>query len=183
MHLRITALLAVVCAAPLSGQTAGTAPCNSPEYRQLDFWVGDWDLEFTNSDGSIGKAANRITSNEYGSCVILERFELKGGGPGGTDFIGTSYSTYDAQTKSWRQVWVDNQGGFFDLKGGVVTGQPHTFEFVNIEPRGPRNATMRMIFQDVSRDALTWKWQRQQPDSSWVDQWVLRYKRRAPSSS
>jgi hypothetical protein len=152
-------------------------PCSAPEFRQLDFWVGDWELEFTKPDGSIGKARNRITKDEYGSCVISEHF-VQPGGPGGRDYVGGSYSIYDAQTRSWRQMWVDNGGGMFDLRGGPVTGQTHVFELVNVEPRGPNKATMRMIWQDVTPNSLTWRWQSQGADGSWTDRWVLRYKKR-----
>jgi hypothetical protein len=176
-------LATLVClAATAKAQNAPVVPpCSGPEYRQLDFWVGEWDLEFTQQDGSPGKATNRITKDEYGTCAISEHFVQPGGGPGGADFIGGSYSTYDAQTKSWRQMWVDNAGGLFDLRGGPVSGQRHRFELVNIEPRGPNKATMRMIWEDVTRDSLTWRWQSRQPDGSWADRWVLRYKRRAPA--
>lgn len=93
------------------------APCASPEYRQLDFWVGEWDVEFTNPDGSIGRAENRITRDEYGDCVVTERFRQAGGGPGGGDYLGASFSIYDRHTRSWRQMWVDNMGNMFDLRG------------------------------------------------------------------
>ena len=177
----LTVLAALVCAAPTArAQNAPTAgPCSGPEFRQLDFWVGDWDLEFTQQDGSTVKATNRITKDEYGACVISEHFVLAGGGQGGADFIGGSYSTYDAQTKTWRQMWVDNAGGLFDLRGGPVSGQKHTFELTNIEPRGPNQATLRMIWEDVTANRLTWRWQSRNQDGTWTDRWVLRYKRRA----
>lgn len=174
------ALLAAAAPAPAPAQPQGP-PCAAPEYRQLDFWVGDWDLEFTNPDGSIGKAENRITRDDFGACVITERFRQPGGGPGGADYIGGSYSIYDQQTKSWRQMWVDNGGNIFDLRGGPVAGQRHSFELVNVEPRGPNADTMRMIWQDVTPDSLVWRWQRREPDGSWSDRWVLRYRRKPPA--
>ena len=181
---RLAVLMAFVCGVPIAhAQNAPAAPpCSGPEYRQLDFWVGEWDVEFTNPDSSIGKATNRITKDAYGSCVIKEHFVQPGGAPDGGDFIGGSYSIYDAQTKSWRQMWVDDAGGMFDLRGGPVRGQRHRFELVNIEPRGPKQATMRMIWEDVTADSLTWRWQSRNQDGSWTDRWVLRYKRRAAAS-
>ena len=177
----LTVLAALVSAAATAqAQNApATPPCSGPEFRQLDFWVGDWDLEFTNQDGSVGKASNRITKDEFGACAISEHFVQPGGAADGSDFIGGSYSTYDAQTKSWRQMWVDNAGGLFDLRGGPVSGQKHTFELTNIEPRGPNKATLRMIWEDVTPGSLTWRWQSRNQDGTWADRWVLRYKRRA----
>ena len=184
MRARDLGLLAALVVAATTAQAQGVtnaAPCSGPEYRQLDFWVGEWDLEFTQQDGSIGKATNRITKDEYGACAISEHFVQPGGGPNGADFIGGSYSTYDSQTKSWRQMWVDNAGGMFDLRGGPGSGQRHQFELVNIEPRGPKKATLRMIWENVTADSLTWRWQSRNPDGSWTDRWVLRYKRKAPA--
>lgn len=168
--------------APPASPPAAPSPqppaCDSAEYRQLDFWVGEWDVEFDNADGSVGRAENRITRDEYGDCVITERFRQPGGGPGGADYLGTSYSIFDRQTRSWRQMWVDNGGNVFDLRGGPVAGERHVFELVNIEPRGPNRLQMRMIWQDVTADSLVWRWQAQAPDGSWQDRWVLRYRRR-----
>lgn len=163
--------------------TQATAPppdtsCKAPEYRQLDFWVGDWDLTFDKGNGVEGRAENHIKKDEFGSCVIVERFRSPGGAQDGGDFWGSSYSTYDQLTKSWRQVWVDNQGGLFDLRGGPVSGKDHVFELVNIEPRGPRKRSLRMIWQNVTKDSLVWRWQIQLDDKTWRDLWVLNYRRK-----
>ncbi len=78
-------------------------------------------------------------------------------------------------------MWVDNAGGVFDLRGGPVSGQKHTFELTTIEPRGPDKTTLRMIWEDVTPNSLTWRWQSRKSDGSWADRWVLRYKRKAPA--
>jgi hypothetical protein len=106
--------------APAEAQPAAAPPaCSAPEHRQMDFWVGDWSVEFDNPDGTIGHASNRIRKDEYGSCVISEYFKQPGGGPGGGDYLGTSYSSYDPQSRTWRQFWVDNMGAIFDSAAGL----------------------------------------------------------------
>jgi hypothetical protein len=157
-------------------------PCAAAEFRQLDFWVGEWDVEVVMADGSTAQGENRVTRNEYGACVIAEYFRLPGGGQGGADYRGTSYSIYDTQNRAWRQMWVDSEGGTFDLRGGPVAGQRHVFELVTIEPRGPQRRLLRMIWEDVTADRLTWRWQRQDAQG-WVDQWVLRYRRKNAADS
>lgn len=189
MRKRLVALAALVALwlppAALAADPAATPaprpPCSGPLFKQLDFWVGDWDLEFDQPDGSIGHASNRITRNEFGLCAVVEHFVQPGGGPGGGDYIGSSYTTFDRQLGKWRQMWVDNGGAVFVLTGGPVEGQPYIFELITTEPRGddqhePRLA--RMIWERVTADSLVWRWQAQQPDGSWRDLWVLRYKRR-----
>jgi hypothetical protein len=161
---------------PALAQTPPAAPtCDAPEFRALDFWAGDWDLDFDASPGVLGHASNHITRDEYGGCVIAEHFEQAA-----THYRGGSYSIYDRAAHVWRQTWVDNQGGVFTLVGGPVTGQPYVFELRTTDRVGPGHQLMRMIWQDVTPDRLTWRWQAQQADGAWKDSWVLRYKRRPP---
>ena len=178
----VAALLYGLSAASAAAQAPPAAPCSTPEYRQLDFWVGDWTLEFDLPGGGVGRAVNRITADEFGSCAIVEHFRYPGGAANGGDFIGSSYSIYDPGTRSWRQMWVDSQGGVFDLRGGPVAGQRHVFELVTTEPRGPQGKTMRMIWEEVTSGSLVWRWQ-ERVESGWADRWVIRYRRNGASPS
>ena len=181
MFRRIAAFAALTALpSAAAAQTPVAPPCSAPEYRQLDFWVGEWDLEFDQAPGQpVGRATNTITREEFGACVIVERFVQPGGAAGGGDYIGTSYSMWDAQTRQWRQMWVDNGGSVFVLTGGPVTGEDHVFQFTTTEPRGGQTPTIRrMIWQDVTADSLVWRWQSRQADGSWSDLWVLNYTRR-----
>ncbi|MET1110435.1 MAG: hypothetical protein ABWX67_02800, partial [Allosphingosinicella sp.] len=67
---------------------------------------------------------------------------------------------------------------YITLAGGPVKGQPWSFELNTLEPRGPKQAHFRMIWQDVKPDSLTWRWQQRQADGSYTDVWVIDYKRR-----
>lgn len=85
-------------------------PCNTPEFRQFDFWVGDWNVESTAAPGTMSR--NLITRINDG-CTIREQFTTKAG------YEGTSLSFYDASRKVWHQTWIDNQGGALYLEGGL----------------------------------------------------------------
>lgn len=172
----VAALSFAAFAGTAHAQQPAAPSCASPAYRQLDFWVGDWDLEFDAGGGKVGHATNHITRNEFGDCVIAEHFAQPD-----IAYAGGSLSIYDGLAGVWRQTWVDNQGGVFVLTGGPVTGQPYAFELKTTEPRGPKKVINRMIWQDVSADALTWRWQGQVADGPWKDLWVLHYKRRGSS--
>jgi hypothetical protein len=148
-------------------------PCTSAEYRAMDFWVGEWDLNFPNPDGSRGHAVNRITRDEFGSCVIAEHFEQAGIG-----YTGASWSSYDRSKRKWVQTWVDNQGGYITLAGGPVEGQDHIFRLDTVDPRGPAQKHFRMIWQKVTPESLTWRWQQRQDDGTYTDSWVIDYVRR-----
>lgn len=172
--------LAIVLAGltlPISAGTAQQAaqsppppPCVGPEYRTLDFWVGEW-IAYDQQGKAIG--TNRVTRDEYGDCVITEHFRLNDG-----TMIGHSVSIYRPGPKQWRQTWVDNQNGFFDLVGGPVGGGDHIFVFEN-KRATETQPHQRMIWQDVKPDSFTWRWQsRAKPTDAWADSWVLIYKKK-----
>jgi len=92
------------------------APCEDPEFRQFDFWVGDWDV--TSTGDSIQRGTSHI-SREMGGCVIWENWTSAG-----SPYFGKSYNTYNVNLHRWEQYWVDNSAGtiFFygNLKDGVM---------------------------------------------------------------
>ena len=160
-----------------AAQSAPAPPCATPEYRQLDFWVGDWVATWTNPNGSQGTGRNRITRDEYGPCVITERFSADDG-----SLRGFSISTYFAGAREWRQTWMDDRGGYFDLFGGpsIEPGRRFVLETYR---RNPNARHARMVFEDVQPDSFTWRWQgRPNPDAPWADMWVIRYTRARPAS-
>lgn len=157
-------------------QQAPTTPpapaCAGPEHRTLDFWVGDW--EALDQQGNV-IGTNRITRDEYGDCVITEHFV-------GAPLIGHSVSIYRPGLKQWRQTWVDNQNGFFDLVGGPVTGSDHIFVFENKRPVETA-PYQRMIWQAVKKDSFVWRWQnRAKAEDAWKDSWVIHYRRKGAAA-
>lgn len=177
---RLNVILGFILAAtfsqtPASAQPAPPPPCAGPEYLQMDFWVGTWDLEYDQPDGSVGTAVNIITRDDIGDCAITEAFSMPNG------YRGRSWSTFDPNVGQWRQMWIDNQGGTFTLVGGPVAGEDHIFELKTVNPVGAGRTLHRMIWEDVTPGSLVWRWQAATEDGGWVDRWVLRYRRRAPS--
>ena len=108
------------CAAAMAGMAAGQSPapapaarpCTAPEYRQFDFWVGNWEVK--DPSGQVA-GTNRIT-REYGGCVVMEHWEARGP----QKQIGSSFNTYSPAAGRWHQTWVDSTGGFLLLDGGMV---------------------------------------------------------------
>lgn len=169
----IAAAMLLGHASTATAQTAPAQPaCAGPQHRALDFWVGEWIAEWE-QDGKKGTGTNRITKDEYGSCVIIERFRFDDG-----SFNGLSISTYRPGIKQWRQTWVDDQGGYFDFFGGPVASGDHIFALENKRPVETL-PFQRMIFQDVKPDSFIWRWQRRAKVSEpWADSWVIRYRRK-----
>jgi hypothetical protein len=140
--------------------------CDSPESRQLDFWVGEWDLTYT-AGGKEAKSRNRITKVLDG-CAILEEFT----GAPGTRLDGRSYSTYDRASKRWKQTWVDNTASYLDFDGATVEGN---MAFVRSFTKDGKTTHQRMVFRDVKPDSLTWLWQSSPDGSAWATQWEIKY--------
>ena len=195
-YLPIVALVAALgaCRAP-SRQTTGSpktqsgaallsSVCAGPEYRQFDFWIGEWDLRIRTRK-ALGSAewdeaaGTQRVETILSGCAIAEHF--RGDGPG-APWAGESYSAWQPALHKWRQTWVDDQGGFLAFVGsvdeGVMTlrGEPTTT---------PKGATihMRMVFLDVTPSALRWEWQRSVDDgASWDAQMIIHYRRRTPTT-
>ena len=83
-------------------------PCNSKEYKQFDFWVGNWNV-YDSKNKLIGK--NKVVRMDN-ACAIQENWNSMVGAS-----KGTSYNYYNATDKKWHQVWIDNAGGSLVLKG------------------------------------------------------------------
>ena len=171
----ILGLLAVILAAP---PAPPPKPCASAEHRQFDFWIGDWDLAVR-----VRRAPDKDTWDEaharqkiesiLDGCAISESFTAEGPG---SPWAGKSYSMWQPAQKKWRQAWVDDQGSYIALSGGVEDGVMTLYG----EPvtRDGKTIRMRMVFLDVKKDSLRWEWQRQIDEKTWKPMIVIDYKRR-----
>jgi len=87
------------------------ATCATPEFRQFDFFAGDWDT-YDVTEPSKVVARNRVTVVLDG-CAVREVYEQDDG------LVGESLSIYDASLRRWHQSWVTNRGGLLLLNGGL----------------------------------------------------------------
>ena len=111
LHITMTAMLAALLGpVAMHAQTAASRPCASPEYRQFDFWIGDWVVE--RPDGKLA-GSNRI-ERVAGSCGLQETWTAATG-----DGTGRSLNAYSAEDGKWHQVWVGSAGLLMHLTGGL----------------------------------------------------------------
>ncbi len=89
--------------------------CGAPEYRQFDFFAGDWDTYDIAAPGKI--VARNTVDIVLDGCVIHEDYRQNDG------MHGESYSLYDAARKVWHQSWVTNRGELLLLDGGMQGGR------------------------------------------------------------
>lgn len=92
-------------------QSKNKIPCTTKEYKQFNFWVGNWNVYDTKGK-LIGTNHVKKMSN---ACTIQENWSSKVG-----PSKGTSYNYYDKNDGSWNQLWIDNAGGNLKLKGKLV---------------------------------------------------------------
>ena len=141
-------------------------PCSAPEFRQLDFWVGSWDLTWENDK----KGTNTIT-RVLGDCVIMENFN---GGDSMT-LRGMSVSTYNTKIGNWYQTWVDNDGAYLDFVGGMQGDKMILSRTVTMEDKV---LMQRMVFHDIKHESLIWDWQRSTDQGkTWENLWTINYRR------
>jgi hypothetical protein len=163
------ALAAIVLAtSAVLAQSEPRYGCDSPESRQLDFWVGEWRLAYSQGGKEV-TSRNRITKVLDG-CAILEEFS----GAPGTKLDGRSYSTYDRATRRWKQTWVDNTASYLEFDGATVDGN---MAFVRTFTKDGKTTHQRMVFRDVKPDSLTWLWQSSPDGKAWSTQWEIAYNR------
>jgi tetratricopeptide (TPR) repeat protein len=92
-------------------------PCAArPEYRQLDYWIGEWDVRGTAQNQAAGTSSIQLI---LGDCVIFENWT----GAGGTN--GKSFSFFNSETGKWQQTWVDDKGGLLEFSGYFKEGAMH----------------------------------------------------------
>ncbi len=76
MWLRMAAVLMLVVLAASNAFAAPdkTLPCTSPEYRQFDFWIGDWDVyENDSATSSAHVRIDRFSSMAWKRSSVRSR--------------------------------------------------------------------------------------------------------------
>jgi hypothetical protein len=125
-------VLALVLAARAFAATAAeppapAAPCDTPEHRRFDFWVGEW----TVTAPQLPTPARSSISLVQEGCALREEYDSRRG------VTGTSLSFYEAARSQWHQTWIDNQGQPLYLRGGWRDG--------------------RMVLEDEAGNRVTWE--------------------------
>jgi len=105
----------LIPSAPTAADASKPASCAAPEYRQFDFWIGDWDA-FDVDNPRIKTARNHVDLILDG-CVLREDYE------GSDGHKGQSFSIYDASRKVWHQSWVTNRGELLVIEGKFEAGE------------------------------------------------------------
>jgi hypothetical protein len=165
--------IALLCIGTLNaGSQNNRPPCSLPEAAQFDFWLGDWQLTW--SDTIHG--SNRIEKIMDG-CTLQENFVDPH-----INYVGKSWTVYNKNYKLWQQTWVDNQGGYIALTGGkigdsMVLTTPERNVPVNISATG--KIINRMVFFNIRPDSFEWNWEASiDGGKKWKVNWHINYVRK-----
>jgi len=148
-------LLLAMSPAALHAQAAPpTVGCPGSEYRQFDFWVGEWDV--TVQGKPAGK--NVITREEAG-CLIHEHWT------GASGATGQSFNFFDSSTRQWNQVWVDNSATSLRLAGIFADNQ---MRLTGVAP-GPdgKPQQQRLTFFKNADGTVRQLWETSSDGTSW----------------
>ena len=162
--------IATLASARQSGSAAN--PCVAPEQKQLEFWVGEWNLTWPgNKPDEIGHGTN-VIKRVMDGCVVQENFS----GGDSMHLRGTSVSTYDTRSNKWKQTWVDNEGGYLDFVGEFKDSQ------MILQREAVRNGIkilQRMVYKNISANEFDWSWESSKDSGkTWQVLWPIHYKRK-----
>lgn len=105
-------------------------PCKdpaNPQYRQLDFWVGEWDVY--SGQQKVGESSVQLILKD---CVVFENWR----GRQGSD--GKSFNKYNNVSKQWEQFWVSDSGTTNYFRGSLIDGSMR----YTLEMPGPSGGTL-----------------------------------------
>lgn len=148
-------------------------PCDHPQARQFDFWLGAWALTWPaeqtgGKPGTLAHGTNHVRLI-LDSCIVEESFA-------GGDYRGRSLSAYNPRQGLWEQTWVDNQGNYLTFQGSFHDG---IMELRSTPAHGRDQTRMaRMLFHHIQKDRFLWSYQRSTDGGgTWQDVWTIRYRR------
>lgn len=133
----------------ISSGISAQKPCDKPEFRQFDFWVGEWEAFAPNGN----KGGDSKISIIIDSCVILEEW-TSASLQQGFRYAGKSFNTYNLATKQWQQTWVDNTGNTTEFLRGE--GSDGKIIFYADHVTGPKGEKFmrRLTFTKLSNDKV-----------------------------
>lgn len=149
--------------------------CTGAEYRQFDFWLGQWDVSPTGSADVI-VAESSITATDQG-CVIIEEWRPFGGAH------GHSINIYDATEHRWRQTWADATGRRTEYGGTLDPNGVLRFDNLSPPDNEPPPGRRRMNYQRIDADTVRqWGELFDAHTQAWTIEWDFTYRRRAGGS-
>ena len=132
--LAVIALFSGMPAVASAAEASASTRCSTVEYRQFDFWIGEWDTFETDATNGPSIAYAEITPIVAG-CALHERYEQSDG------LVGDSILSFDPVRRQWQQTWITNRGSNMVLWGElsdgalVLEGEVHLHDGATVRQR------------------------------------------------
>lgn len=154
------------------GAEAPATPCATPEHRQFDFWIGEWEVR--DPQGAL-QGTNRI-ERILGGCALMESWE------GTSGSRGKSFNTYSAAHGEWRQFWVADGGYILELAGGLDADGRMVLAGDSSDPEQPTSKTLvrhEISWQPLADGSVRQHWRTSKDGGeTWRDLFVGIYTRK-----
>jgi hypothetical protein len=157
-------LLCVVLSTPAFAETP-PPPCGDPVYRQLDFWIGEWNVTGPGNKPAGTSKIERILDG----CVILERWT------GAKGLTGQSFNIWDRRDKKWHQTWVDDHGDQ-QVFAGALDGK--VMDYRGESEEGGKRFQRHLTFTPLPDGRVRQKSERSFDGKTWSVEYDLYYQRR-----
>ena len=157
--------------------------CSAPEYRQFDFWIGEWDVVPNPATAPPNapppqpgrQPASNVVQKAHNGCVIVENWDDRVGG------TGQSFNIFDRTSRRWHQTWVDSNGGLHEYWGELKDGSMVYLGQVPLPPasRFQGRRTVRLSFIPMGANKVRQFSESLNADGTWSVNYDLIYTRRA----
>ena len=155
-------------ASAAQGQTPSPA-CDAPEYRQFDFWIGEWDVD-GGQDGKTPVGTSSITRSASG-CALHEKWTNVQGSE------GRSLNVYDKTIGKWTQFWIGADGVVLRLEGGLQNKSMILEGFLNMP--NDKIQLQRITWTPMQDGRVSQRWDISDDDGkTWAVSFIGYYKRK-----
>lgn len=142
--------------------------------RELDFWLGAWDVEAENGR-SLG--TSRVTTDLSG-CLVEERFETSAG------YRAVSFVHWDFWEETWYRTYIDSEGERVEMSG-ALDGPALVLTAMEAGPgHSGEDLLVRVRLDPVSSDVVRQVWETSRDEGErWKEDLTLVYRRTEPAPS
>ncbi len=167
--------------APIRGEARYTAaltrirlnatPCEAfDQFKQLDFWLGDWAV-YSPDNRLVG--INKVEKLLSG-CLIIEHWT------GADGIVGKSMNFYDRSQRQWRQVWVGAEGNPVFVAGGIQPDESMRLSGTGRNTKG--DFQRRMTLAKLETGGVRQLWEQSRDGAAWSTIFDGTYKMRTNES-
>jgi len=142
---------------------ASSGACEAGRYRDLDYWVGSWEVRRKNR--VVGNSTVRM---DLGGCLIEETFAAR-------RYENQSFIAYDGLEDRWVRSFVDSNGTTLLLEGRFVDG---VLLLTGTTRLGERDAQVRMRIRQETASVLVQTWEVSFDGERWLEHGRVSYHRK-----